>query len=30
MDVLITIKPFNLENKIIRKNTTRVPMTIRK
>lgn len=30
MDVLITIKPFDLDNKIIRKNTTRVPGTIRK
>lgn len=30
MDVLITIKPFDLDNKVIRKNTTRVPGTIRK
>lgn len=30
MDTLITIKPFDLEQKVIRKNTTRIPGTIRK
>lgn len=30
MDTLITIRPFELENREIRKNTTRIPGTIRK
>ena len=30
MDTLITIRPFELENRKIRKNTTRIPGTIRK
>ncbi|MBE6160521.1 MAG: hypothetical protein E7157_05710 [Lactobacillales bacterium] len=30
METLITIRPFDLENRVIRKNTTRVPGTIRK
>lgn len=30
METLITIRPFDIEKKVIRKNTTRVPGTIRK